>query len=103
MHETPIQLLISQLSFIKNSKWRFTNETYSESKRMPYMWWKELGKGHQHSSYSVMYPSNKLSIGYDVDIICIECGLIIENYVEKPVKFKGTLWMFLTEWILPIL
>jgi len=53
---------------------------------------KELGKGYQHSSYSVMYPSNKLSFGYDVEyIICTECGLIIESYVEKPEKFKGTL------------
>lgn len=66
----------------------------TEVKECPKCGGKRLGKGHQHSSYSVMYPSNKLSIGYDIDIICTECGLIIESYVEKPVKFKGTLSMF---------
>lgn len=28
---------------------------------------KELGKGKQHSGYAAMYPSNKLSFGYDVE------------------------------------
>lgn len=32
---------------------------------------KELGIGHQLSSYSVMYPSNKLSFVYDVNKLFI--------------------------------
>ncbi len=53
---------------------------------------KELGKGKQHSGYAAMYPSNKFSFGYGVEyIICTECGFIIESFVEKPEKFKGTL------------
>ncbi|MGE8207043.1 transcription initiation factor TFIIIB [Heyndrickxia sp. NPDC080065] len=51
----------------------------------------ELGKG-KHSGYGVMYPSNKMSLGSDVGyIICCKCGYIIEGYVKKPEKFKGTL------------
>ena len=52
---------------------------------------KELGKG-KHSGYAVMHPDNKMSFGSDVEyIICIECGFIIESYVKRPEKFKGTL------------
>jgi DNA-directed RNA polymerase subunit RPC12/RpoP len=53
---------------------------------------KELGKG-KHNGYGVMYPINKMFIGSDVEyIICTECGYIIEGYVKKPEKFKGTLY-----------
>ncbi|WHY77401.1 transcription initiation factor TFIIIB [Neobacillus sp. WH10] len=52
----------------------------------------ELGKG-KHSGYGVMYPDNKMSLGSDVEyIICTKCGFIIEGYVKKPGKFKGTLF-----------
>lgn len=51
---------------------------------------KELGKG-KHSGYAVMYPDNKMSIGSNVEyILCTDCGFIIESYVKKPGKFKGT-------------
>ncbi|ETT86667.1 transcription initiation factor TFIIIB [Viridibacillus sp. FSL R5-0477] len=52
---------------------------------------KELGKGKQNG-YGAMFPGNKMSFGSDVEyIICTECGFIIESYVKKPEKFKGTL------------
>lgn len=51
----------------------------------------ELGKG-KHRGYAVMSPVNKLSFGSDVGyMLCTDCGYIIEAYVEKPDKFKGTL------------
>ncbi|MDQ0229916.1 transcription initiation factor TFIIIB [Metabacillus malikii] len=51
---------------------------------------KELGIG-RHTGYSVMYPENKMSFGSDIDyVICTDCGYIIEGYVRKPEKFKGT-------------
>ncbi|MGE7929411.1 transcription initiation factor TFIIIB [Lysinibacillus xylanilyticus] len=53
---------------------------------------KELGKG-KHTGYGVMYPDNTMSIGSAIEyIICTECGFIIESYVKKPEKFKGTLF-----------
>jgi DNA-directed RNA polymerase subunit RPC12/RpoP len=53
---------------------------------------KELGKG-KHTGPGVMYPDNKVSFGVEVEyIICTECGFIIEGYVKKPDKFKGTLY-----------
>ncbi|KOP69962.1 transcription initiation factor TFIIIB [Lysinibacillus sp. FJAT-14745] len=53
---------------------------------------KELGKGKQNG-YGAMYPENKVSMGSVVEfIICTECGFIIESYVKKPEKFKGTLF-----------
>lgn len=53
---------------------------------------KELGKG-KHTGYSIMYPVSKMSLGSDVEyIICTECGFIIEGYVKKPEKFKGTIF-----------
>ncbi|MED3801654.1 transcription initiation factor TFIIIB [Lysinibacillus xylanilyticus] len=53
---------------------------------------KELGKGKQNG-YGVIHPENKMSIGSTVEyIICTECGFIIESYVKKPEKFKGTLF-----------
>jgi len=53
---------------------------------------KELGKGKQ-SGYSVMYPAHKMSLGSDIEyIICTSCGFIIEGYVKKPEKFKGTIF-----------
>ncbi|GEN45719.1 transcription initiation factor TFIIIB [Alkalibacillus haloalkaliphilus] len=51
----------------------------------------ELGKG-KHAGYSAMNPVNKLRFGSEVEyILCTECGFIIESYVKKPEKFKGTL------------
>ncbi|MDM5231914.1 transcription initiation factor TFIIIB [Lysinibacillus pakistanensis] len=53
---------------------------------------KEMGKG-KHSGYGTMYPDGKMSLGSDIEyIICTECGFIIEGYVKKPEKFKGTLF-----------
>jgi len=50
---------------------------------------RELGKG-RHSGYSSMIPVDKI-LGSDVvDIICTNCGFIIEGYVTKPERFKGT-------------
>lgn len=51
---------------------------------------KELGIG-KHSGYGVMYPKSKMSLGSDIEyIICTACGFIMEGYVKKPEKFKGT-------------
>lgn len=51
----------------------------------------EKGK---HSGYAVMQPDSKVSFGSNVEyIICTECGFIIESYVKKPEKLKGTLEM----------
>ncbi|HLR70762.1 MAG TPA: transcription initiation factor TFIIIB [Pseudogracilibacillus sp.] len=51
----------------------------------------ELGKGKQ-TNMDVMYPDNKMSFGSNIEhIICTDCGLIIESYVKKPEKFKGTI------------
>lgn len=51
----------------------------------------ELGKG-KHHGYAVMHPTNKMSFGSEVEyILCTDCGYIIESYVKKPEKFKGTL------------
>lgn len=53
---------------------------------------RELGKG-KHSGYSAMHPVNKMIIGTTIEyVICTECGYIIEGYVKKPGKFKGTLF-----------
>ncbi|MFJ8067135.1 transcription initiation factor TFIIIB [Psychrobacillus sp. NPDC096426] len=54
---------------------------------------KELGKGKNGGSgYADILPSNKISFGSEVEYtICTECGFIIESYVKKPEKFKGTL------------
>lgn len=50
----------------------------------------ELGKG-KHSGYSAMNPYRKMRFGSDVIyIICTDCGFILESYVTKPEKFKGT-------------
>ena len=52
----------------------------------------ELGKG-KHSGYGVMYPVGKMSLGSDIIYtICTKCGYIIEGYVSKPDKFKGTIY-----------
>ncbi|WHY88164.1 transcription initiation factor TFIIIB [Neobacillus novalis] len=51
----------------------------------------ELGKG-KHSGYAAMSPESKMSFGSNIEyIICTDCGFIIESYVSKPAKFKGTL------------
>lgn len=50
----------------------------------------ELGKGKQ-TGMGVIIPYGKASFGVEVEhIICSDCGLIIESYVKKPEKFKGT-------------
>ena len=52
----------------------------------------ELGIG-KHSGYSAMAPLNKVSFGSNVEyLICTSCGYIIEGYVQKPEKFKGTIY-----------
>lgn len=51
---------------------------------------KDLGKG-KHSGYGRMNAVNKMNLGSNVIyILCTDCGYIIESYVEKPKKFKGT-------------
>ncbi|RSD28403.1 transcription initiation factor TFIIIB [Mesobacillus subterraneus] len=51
----------------------------------------DLGRG-KHNGYGVMYPDGKMSLGSEVlYIICTTCGYVIESYVRKPEKFKGTL------------
>ncbi len=51
----------------------------------------ELGLG-KHSGYAVIHPVNKMSFGSDMEyILCTDCGYIIESYVKKPEKFKGTI------------
>lgn len=53
---------------------------------------KELGKGRQNG-YAAISPENKMSFGSTVEhIICTGCGYIIESYVTKPEKFKGTIF-----------
>jgi predicted nucleic-acid-binding Zn-ribbon protein len=53
---------------------------------------RELGKGSQRG-YSAMQNVNQISLGSTIEyIICTECGYIIEGYVKKPEKFKGTLF-----------
>ena len=53
---------------------------------------KDLGKGKQ-SGYAVLNPFKKiLGMGSTVIyILCTDCGYIIDQYVEKPARFKGTL------------
>ncbi|MGE7624889.1 transcription initiation factor TFIIIB [Viridibacillus sp. NPDC096237] len=53
---------------------------------------KELGKG-KNNGYGSILPDNKVTFAGSVVeyIICTECGFIIESYVKKPEKFKGTL------------
>ncbi|WP_315907008.1 transcription initiation factor TFIIIB [Priestia koreensis] len=52
---------------------------------------RELGIG-KHYDYGVMYPKGKMSLGSEVEyLLCTECGFIIEGYVKKPEKFKGTM------------
>lgn len=52
----------------------------------------ELGLG-RHSGYSAMYPKVRMSIGSEIEyLLCTECGYIIEGYVKKPGRFKGTLF-----------
>lgn len=53
---------------------------------------RELGKGSQRG-YSAMQNVNNMSFGSTIEyVICTECGYIIEGYVKKPEKFKGTLY-----------
>ncbi|WP_347860934.1 transcription initiation factor TFIIIB [Salimicrobium sp. PL1-032A] len=63
----------------------------SEEMECPKCGGTELGKG-KHSGYAVMSPVNKkMSMGSDIEyILCTDCGFIIESYVTKPQKFKGT-------------
>ena len=66
--------------------------SYNKATECPKCGGKELGIGKQ-SGYSVMYPANKMSFGSVIEyIICTSCGFIIEGYVKKPEKFKGTIF-----------
>nr|WP_231784170.1 transcription initiation factor TFIIIB [Lentibacillus sp. JNUCC-1] len=50
----------------------------------------ELGRGKQ-TGMGTIIPNGKVSFGEEVEhLICSQCGLIIESYVKKPEKFKGT-------------
>lgn len=50
----------------------------------------ELGRGMHSGGYANMTPNGKL-MGSPVEyIICTACGYIIESYVIKPKRFKGT-------------
>lgn len=52
---------------------------------------KELGKG-RHSGYAALTAYKKMSFGSAIlYTLCTDCGFIIESYVEKPNRFKGTL------------
>ncbi len=52
----------------------------------------DLGIGKQNG-YAALHPVNKMSFGSDVEyIICTKCGYIIEGYVKKPEKFRGTMY-----------
>ncbi|WP_017187563.1 hypothetical protein [Alkalibacillus haloalkaliphilus] len=63
----------------------------TESLQCPKCGSTDLGKG-KHAGYNGMNPVNKLSFGSEVEyILCTDCGFIIESYVKKPNKFKGTL------------
>ncbi|TQS74247.1 transcription initiation factor TFIIIB [Ornithinibacillus gellani] len=65
---------------------------YSSVEACPKCGETELGKGKQ-SGYSVMSTKNKISMGSPIEyIICTQCGYIIEGYVTKPEKFKGTMY-----------
>ncbi len=56
------------------------------------MWWTRIGDREAFWN-AVMYPDNKMSMGSNVEyILCTDCGFIIESYVKKPGKFKGTLY-----------
>ncbi|UOQ86538.1 transcription initiation factor TFIIIB [Gracilibacillus salinarum] len=51
----------------------------------------ELGIGKQNG-YAAVVPVNKMSFGSDIEyLLCTNCGFIIESYVTKPDKFKGTI------------
>mgnify|MGYP000971019758 CR=1 FL=1 len=64
----------------------------TEVKECPKCGGRELGKGKQ-DGYGAMRPINKISFGSDIEyIICTKCGYIIEGYVKKPQKFKGTFY-----------
>ncbi|WP_350224362.1 transcription initiation factor TFIIIB [Lysinibacillus sp. fls2-241-R2A-57] len=59
---------------------------------MSKMWWEGV-RERKHTGAGVMYPDNKPGLGSVVEyIICTDCGFIIESYVKKPEKFKGTLY-----------
>lgn len=50
----------------------------------------EFGRGKQ-SGYSAMQPVSKMGFGSTIEyIICVRCGFIIEGYVKKPGRFRGT-------------
>lgn len=50
----------------------------------------ELGYGKQ-SGYASMSTVNKASFGSAITfVVCTDCGFIIESYVAKPEKFKGS-------------
>lgn len=50
----------------------------------------EIGFGKQ-SGYAAMSTINKASFGTAIEyVVCTDCGFIVESYVSKPEKFKGT-------------
>ncbi len=52
---------------------------------------KEIGLG-RHTGPAIIYPVKRFGIGSDVEhVLCTDCGFIIESYVRKPDKFKGTM------------
>lgn len=52
----------------------------------------ELGRG-KHSGMGSVYPYGKMGLTSEVEILlCTDCGFIIESYVTKPKRFKGTIY-----------
>ena len=50
----------------------------------------DIGYGKQ-AGYAVISPNGKMGFGSSVmHVICTDCGYVLESYVEKPKRFKGT-------------
>ncbi|MCM3586620.1 transcription initiation factor TFIIIB [Mesobacillus maritimus] len=65
------------------------NRNYA--KECPKCGGKDIGFGKQ-SGYATMSTANKMSLGSNIEfVLCTDCGYIIESYVAKPEKFKGTI------------
>ncbi|CDQ39873.1 MULTISPECIES: Lar family restriction alleviation protein [Virgibacillus] len=63
---------------------------FTKIKECPKCGEREIGIGHQRG-YSDITPKGKV-LGSAIEyIVCTECGYIIEGYVKKPNRFKGTL------------
>lgn len=51
----------------------------------------EIGYGKQ-GGYATVNANGKLSLGSPIMfVICTDCGYIVESYVTKPNRFKGTI------------